>query len=91
MHSLARQPTPFRLAPRCCARTRQGLECQSPAVSGKRRCRMHGGARGSGAPRGSRNGSYTLGLWTQEMQELRAEARAVIADSRKALRHLADR
>lgn len=44
MHSLARQPTPFRLAPRCCAKTRQGIECRSPAVSGKRRCRMHGGA-----------------------------------------------
>ncbi len=26
--------------------------CMSPAVRGKRRCRMHGGAAGSGAPRG---------------------------------------
>jgi hypothetical protein len=33
---------------RCGARTRNGTPCQSPAVREKRRCRMHGGARGSG-------------------------------------------
>jgi glucans biosynthesis protein len=41
-------------APRCLARTRAGKECQSPAVSGKRRCRMHGGTN-PGAPVGNRN------------------------------------
>ena len=43
--------------------TRRGTPCQAPAVKGKRRCRMHGGAEGSGAPRGNRNalkhGYYT--------------------------------
>ena len=34
---------PMHLAPRCLARTRSGAECQSPAVRGKKRCRMHGG------------------------------------------------
>ncbi|WP_373283008.1 HGGxSTG domain-containing protein [Aurantiacibacter arachoides] len=34
--------------------TRKGAACQSPAVKGNARCRMHGG-RGSGAPRGNRN------------------------------------
>jgi len=29
-------------------RTRSGKPCRSPAVRGKRRCRMHGGAAGSG-------------------------------------------
>lgn len=41
-------------APRCLARTRSGKACQSPAVKGKQRCRMHGG-KGSGAPQGNRN------------------------------------
>ncbi len=31
-------------APRCGARTRGGAPCRGPAVRGKRRCRMHGGA-----------------------------------------------
>ncbi|WP_236728771.1 HGGxSTG domain-containing protein [Methylobacterium sp. WSM2598] len=82
MHSLDRQPSPFRMAPRCCARTRRGTECQSPAVRGKRRCRIHGGAARSGAPRGERNGRYVHGLRTAEMKELRArlrDARAVLA------------
>jgi hypothetical protein len=43
------------LALRCRARTRSGELCQSPAVNGKRRCRMHGGASGSGAPSGNKN------------------------------------
>ncbi|MFN5084089.1 MAG: HGGxSTG domain-containing protein [Novosphingobium sp.] len=33
----------------CQARTRSGTECQSPAVRGKRRCRMRGGTN-PGAP-----------------------------------------
>jgi hypothetical protein len=42
-------------SPRCGAKTRKGAPCQSPAVSGKKRCRMHGGAAGSGAPKGNKN------------------------------------
>lgn len=42
-------------SPRCGAKTRQGTPCQSPAVSGRKRCRMHGGAAGSGAPKGNMN------------------------------------
>jgi hypothetical protein len=34
---------------RCGAKTRSGKACRSPAVQGKKRCRMHGGAAGSGA------------------------------------------
>jgi hypothetical protein len=40
----------FNAAPRCGARTRSGEPCQGPAVRGRMRCRMHGGAAGSGAP-----------------------------------------
>jgi glucans biosynthesis protein len=42
-------------SPRCGARTRAGTPCRSPAVAGKNRCRMHGGAKGSGAPKGNNN------------------------------------
>lgn len=49
------QPEILANAPRCGARTRAGTPCRSPAVGGKTRCRMHGGASGSGAPRGNRN------------------------------------
>lgn len=50
-------------SPRCGAKTRSGRPCHAPAVSGKKRCRMHGGAAGSGAPAGNqnalKNGTYT--------------------------------
>jgi len=49
------QPAILAAAPRCGARTRAGHACRSPAIHGCARCRMHGG-RGSGAPRGNRNG-----------------------------------
>jgi hypothetical protein len=42
-------------SPRCGARTRAGHDCMAPAVTGMNRCRMHGGAPGSGAPLGNRN------------------------------------
>lgn len=48
------QPTRLAATPRCLARTRSGAACQSPAVRGKRRCRMHGGTN-PGAPKGNRN------------------------------------
>ena len=48
------QPDRLANAPRCLARTRTGTECQSPAVNGKRRCRMHGGTN-PGAPKGNQN------------------------------------
>ncbi|MFL9824949.1 HGGxSTG domain-containing protein [Rhodoplanes sp. SY1] len=48
---------------RCGAKTRNGTPCRTAPVTGKKRCRMHGGARGSGAPRGNTNamkhGFYT--------------------------------
>ncbi|API60962.1 hypothetical protein BSL82_05375 [Tardibacter chloracetimidivorans] len=48
------QPERLAQARRCLARTRSGTACQSPAVKGRRRCRMHGG-KGSGAPECNRN------------------------------------
>lgn len=48
------QPEPLANAPRCLAKTRFGRKCRSPAVKGKRRCRMHGGTN-PGAPKGNQN------------------------------------
>jgi hypothetical protein len=50
----------------CGARTRSGLSCRRPRAPGRSRCRLHGGAPGSGAPPGERNGRYTTGDHTKE-------------------------
>ncbi|WP_342150418.1 hypothetical protein [Methylorubrum sp. SB2] len=47
-------------------------------MGGKKRCRMHGGAAGSGAPSGERNGAYRHGLKTQEAMAFEREARAFL-------------
>jgi len=51
----ARNTGPMLASLRCGAKIRCGGSCRSPAVRGKRRYRMHGGAPGSGAPRGNQN------------------------------------
>ena len=68
---------------RCGAKTRSGSPCRSPAVRDRKRCWMHGGAIGSGAPSGPRNGDYKHGLFTKEaiaeqryLNSLLKEARA---------------
>jgi hypothetical protein len=78
MQRTTNEPLPLRQVPRCGARTRSGKPCQSPVVSGKRRCRMHGGAHGSGAPKGERNGSYRHGFYTAEAAAERRAVRALI-------------
>jgi hypothetical protein len=67
-------------SPRCGARTRTGTDCRAPAVHGKKRCRMHGGAAGSGAPLGNQN-ARTHGLftreWIEQRRQIKAEARKI--------------
>jgi hypothetical protein len=55
-----RNTGPMRASPRCGAKTRSGGSCRSPAVSGKKRCRMHGGAPGSGAPKHNGNAAWAV-------------------------------
>ena len=50
---------------RCGARTRGGTGCRSPAVAGKKRCRMHGGAEGTGAPTSNQN-ALKHGFYTRD-------------------------
>ena len=71
-------------SPRCGAKTRSGKPCRSPAVGGKKRCRMHGGAPGSGAPLGNKN-ALKHGLYTREAIEERRKVRTLMRQSRKLL------
>jgi hypothetical protein len=73
-------------APRCGAKTRAGHPCRQAAVSGRARCRMHGGATGSGGPRGNRNGNFKHGLSTRESLEMRKTTRAKVREIRALLR-----
>lgn len=71
-------------SPRCGSRTRRGTACQAPAVAGKQRCRMHGGAAGSGAPRGNQN-ALKHGLYTREWKELLAHIRALSRQTKELI------
>jgi len=51
-------------SPTAGARTRSGKPCRSPATK-KGRCRLNGGAKGSGGPPGERNGQYRHGEGTK--------------------------
>ncbi|WP_280514520.1 HGGxSTG domain-containing protein [Chthonobacter albigriseus] len=73
-------------APRCGAKTRSGSPCRSPAVHDKRRCRMHGGALGSGAPSGPSNGRYKHGHYTAEAISRRREIRGLLQATRAMLK-----
>jgi hypothetical protein len=63
---------------RCGANTRRGTACQKPALSGKKRCQLHGGR--AGAPSGDRNGNYRHGRYTKtEMAKRRLAAERIAA------------
>jgi hypothetical protein len=61
--------------------------CMSPAVSEKKRCRMHDGAPGSGAPRGNKN-ALKHGFYTREAIEERRQLRALVRQSRMLIQQI---
>jgi hypothetical protein len=79
-----RNTGPMLSSSRCGAKTRSGSPCRSPAVRSKRRCRMHGGAPGSGAPRGNQN-ARKHGLYTREAKAARRRIRDLIRQSHKTV------
>jgi hypothetical protein len=79
-----RQPWPMHLSLRCGARTRCNSPCRSPAVTGQRRCRMHGGAAGSGAQPGNRN-AFKHGRYSREVLEFRQAMRELLRESAEKL------
>lgn len=72
---------------RCGARTRSGGACRSPAVHGRKRCRMHGGAHGSGAPTANQN-ARKRGLFTRDAIAERRRIRAMLEQARKLLEEM---
>ena len=79
-----RNSGPMLASPRCGAKTRSGGACRSPAVHGKKRCRMHGGARGSGAPKANQN-ARTHGLFTKGAIAERRAIQRLLGEARKLL------
>lgn len=79
-----RNTGPMRASPRCGARTRSGHNCHAPAVRGKIRCRMHGGAGGSGAPRSNQN-ARKQGTFARERIAERRAIRTLLGETRKLL------
>ncbi|WP_246233366.1 hypothetical protein [Aurantimonas aggregata] len=53
-------------------------------MSGKQRCRMHGGAAGSGAPVGNQN-ALKSGLHTRDAREMKQHVRMLIEMSKDSL------
>jgi hypothetical protein len=72
---------------RCGATTRAGHPCLSPAVGGKNHCRMHGGAAGSGAPRGNRN-ALKHGLYTHAAIDERRRMQGLVRQSLRLVREI---
>src|SRR5262245_47414799 len=72
---------------RCGARTRAGKPCQSPAVRGGTRCRMHGGGAASGALPGNQN-ALTDGLYTRNAIEERRQVMDLLRRSRSLIKEI---
>jgi glucans biosynthesis protein len=83
----ARNTGPMQASPRCGAQTRDGETCRAPALRGKTRCRMHGGAAGSGAPFGNNN-AVKHGFYTGEAIDERKFVRATLIEAEKFLREM---
>jgi uncharacterized protein YjcR len=79
-----RNTGPMLASPRCGAKARSGCSRRSPAVHGKKRCRMHGGAQGSGAPKANRN-ARKHGLFTRDAIAERRQIQALLSEARKLL------
>jgi hypothetical protein len=84
MSDHARNIRAMQASRRCGAKTRSGGACRAPAMRGKRRCRMHGGAPGSGAPRENRN-ARKHGLFTGDTIAEQRQVRALLGEARKLL------
>ena len=89
MRPKQRDPSRLNQAPRCNARTRRGTPCQSPAVTGRKRCRMHGGTEGSGSPPGNRK-AFKHGCYSAEAIAKRRMVAALLRACRDQLGSMCD-
>ncbi len=74
-------------SPRCGAKTRAGGSCRAGAVRGRKRCRMHGGAKGSGGQKRNRN-ARRHGLFTKDAITERRQIRDLLGEAQKFLQTL---
>lgn len=72
---------------RCGAKTRSGKPCRAPAANGKGRCRLHGGAAGSGAPIGNQN-AFKHGRYSKAAIDERRALRKFMRDAEKFLEEI---
>ena len=86
-NALTAMITAMHESPRCGAKTRRGTPCHAPAVKGKKRCRMHGGTPGSGAPKGNKN-ALKNGCYTREAIAERRAIAQLLSSGRKLLEGL---
>lgn len=77
------EPEILAAAPRCLATTRKGTACQSPAVKGRKRCRMHGGTN-PGAPKGNQNARKHGGYSAKTLEAVRY-VKAIVRIARSEL------
>jgi hypothetical protein len=84
INPMQRENYPFLNSPRCGAKTRKGMSCQAPAVLGKKRCRMHGGSKRSGAPVGSQN-AIKQGFHTKEVKNLKKAIKLLFKELSQSL------
>jgi len=86
MSDHARNTVPMLASPRCGAKIRSGGSWPLAGGARKRRCRMHGGAPKSGAPKGNQNAAQarrSLG------KRSRAKAdQALLGEARKLLQEM---
>ena len=87
MSDHARNTGPMLASPRCGAKTRSGGACRSPAVHSKQRCRMHGGAQGSGAPEANQN-ARKHGLFTRDALVEREQIQTLLEETRRLLEEM---
>lgn len=72
------QPGPIVPSLICGAMASRGCACHLPPMPGRMRCFGRGGAPGSGAPSGERNGRFRTGRFTREAKSERRWVRAVV-------------
>ncbi|MBL9028864.1 MAG: hypothetical protein JNK42_00090 [Caedimonas sp.] len=65
---------------KCHALTRRHTLCQTAAVKGKKQCRMHGGAKGSGAPKGNNN-AFKHGYYSANAIKIKQKIRKLLKES----------
>jgi len=73
------QTNPMKEYISCGAKTRSGHPCKRSPIKDKRRCRMHGCAKGSGAPKGNVNG-LKHGYYTKVNIAKRSELQQIIRE-----------